>query len=264
VAYLTRYFVIALLSLVIGVPAVQAEASEQVTRLHVKAELSRDNVLGITETIDYDFGGQTPHAVTRTLPLTYRDNQGTPFPVSFRLQSVELDGSKLPLQPSLKPDTASLELPEPATGGAHQYRLRYQLSPVVIHGDMADVLRVPLSGLRWTVPIQLIQAELKASGLSLADPECQVGTSGGSTGTCRVEEQSEGATFTTTAPLMPAHSFSISAVFPKNSFSTYLRPVDNPASFYWMIGGVGALIIGVVGGAIWLARRSVRRYTEPV
>src|SRR5262245_47349141 len=93
----SRYLIfslgIALLGLLVPMSAAAVTpAPESVTNLTITAHLSKSDILDVTESIDYDFGGAKPHNVNHGLPLSYYDDQGNPYPVSFSWQGARLNG----------------------------------------------------------------------------------------------------------------------------------------------------------------------------
>jgi hypothetical protein len=158
-----------LLTLPATASASDQATTEQVTSFTVTAQLNRDNVLDVTEQIDYDFGDAPIHPVIRSLPIIYTDDQGNNFAVTLNLLSAAADNTSLALKPSRSDAVARINLPAAPGQRTRQYRLHYTLTPVVVHGYTNDVLKLNVTGGNWTVPIQQLSLNFQAPGLGADD-----------------------------------------------------------------------------------------------
>jgi uncharacterized cupredoxin-like copper-binding protein len=248
-----------LLTLPATASASDQATTEQVTSFTVTAQLNRDNVLDVTEQIDYDFGDAPIHPVIRSLPIIYTDDQGNNFAVTLNLLSAAADNTSLALKPSRSDAVARINLPAAPGQRTRQYRLHYTLTPVVVHGYTNDVLKLNVTGGNWTVPIQQLSLNFQAPGLGADDFTCLTMSEGSTSGKCSATPGDSSATATTTSSLDPGESLVITCSFPKHQFKRYLE-VHAPITAWLGFGaGVLALLGATIAVPILIARRSRRR-----
>jgi hypothetical protein len=239
--------------------ATRPAATEQVTSFTVTAQLNRDNVLDVTEQIDYDFGDAPVHPVLRSIPIVYTDDQGNNFPVTLKLLNATADNANLTLHPNLTAAVARLTLPASPGQTTHQYRLHYTLTPIVVYGYTNDVLKLNVTGGNWTVPIQQLGLTFKAPGLGADNITCLTMSEGSTSGKCSVTTGDSSATVATSAPLDPSESLVITCSFPKHQYTRYLD-IHAPITA-WLGFGTGILVLlgATITVPILIARRVQRR-----
>jgi hypothetical protein len=79
--------------------AASTSSPEAVTNFAEVGTLTRSGELDVTQQIDYDYGSAAPHNLTYTIPVSYHDDQGLEYRVSFKLISASSGSqsvSKLP------------------------------------------------------------------------------------------------------------------------------------------------------------------------
>lgn len=235
-----------------------ADASEAATSLSLNANLTSAGTLNVSQQIDYDFGAASPHDVSFSVPLTYHDDQGREFRINFKLAAAAQTAG---IKADVSVAQARLTLPA-GTGptSARHYALSYDLSPLVLSGLDADILKLNITGLGWSVPINRATLVLKTPVAPADNLTCYSGASGSTTGQCSVDQQGNVATVTSFAPLQPGEGLSIFANFPHKSFSAYLQPYEahpsSPARKLIELTLVFVVLpLTVIGLAAWLRRR---------
>jgi hypothetical protein len=255
-----RYLKLALvLGALFGLPlASYADTSEAVTNLTQTATLNHAGTLTIVETIDYDFGPTSPHDITFSIPLTYHDDQGRDFRMTFKqIDTARAAGLRTEVS------TAAARVTLPAGTGAdatRHYEFSYTLSPVVLHGLAADIFRLSVTGLSWSVPINQASLKLETPVAPADNLTCYSGAAGSTTGRCSVQQQGNVSTIISYAPLQPGEGLSVFANFPHNSVEQYLQTYEqHPSSplrkIFEFIGIIIVLSLIVIGLATWLRRR---------
>lgn len=241
-------------------PAVAAaEGSEAVTNLALDATLSQAGSLQVTEKIDYDFGSAAPHAITFAVPLTYHDDQGRDFRMAFTLDAAAQAAG---IRAQVSPAQALITLPAGSgDAAARHYQFGYQLSPVVLIGQNADILKLNVTGLNWQVPINRAALKLNTPLAPADNLTCYSGAAGSTTGQCSVDQQGNTATVTSFATLAPGEGLSIFANFAPHSFANYLEPYEaHPSSpqrklIELILGLIVLPVVLLIGLAAWLRRR---------
>lgn len=238
--------------------AAAAESSEAVTNLTQTATLNHAGTLSIIEKIDYDFGVTPPHEIAFSIPLTYHDDQGREFRMNFKLTDTAQAAG---LRPQISTAAARIILP-PGTGptAARHYEFSYTLSPVVLHGLAADIFKLSVTGLSWSVPINQATLKLETPVAPSDNLTCYSGAAGSTTGQCSVDQQENVSTVVAYAPLQPGEGLSIFANFPHNSFETYLQTYEqHPSSplrkILELVGLIVLVSLIVIGLAAWVRRR---------
>lgn len=249
-----RYLGIILLSAAVlfVARAATAAAEEAVTSFAQSAVLSPAGGLSVSDEIYYDFGLPTPHDISFTLPLTYHDDQGREFRMAFHLVSALQDGSSISLVPDVTLATVRITLPAPKIGSVSHYTLRYTLAPVVLRGLAADILKLSVTGLSWSVPINQATMRLETPAEPADNVTCFTGAQGSTTGRCTVEQQGKVTTVTSYAPLQPGETLSILSDYPYKSFTTYLESYEKqrttPVALITLaIFALGLFIAAIIG-----------------
>jgi hypothetical protein len=247
-----------------GLPiAAHAAATEAVTNITQSATLSRPGSIAISEDISYDFAGTTPHDITYTIPLSYHDDQGRDYRMTFSLTQAKLDGQPISLTPKVTTDIAHITLPAGAsTATTRHYTVVYSLAPTVLRGLAADTFKLSVTGLGWAVPIHTANLHLETPVAPADNLTCYTGSQGSTTGACTVDQQGSVANVISYATLQPGESLSIFADFPHGSFTSYLQTYEaHPSSpLRKILEGVGivalSMVILIVAMRFWYRRRA--------
>ena len=258
----SRYLTIGLLLAAwLATPAATiAVGTEAVTNFAQTATLERSGSYNVTDEIDYDFADTPPHDVVQTIPLSYHDNQGREFRMDFKLTAALVDGQPVALTPVVTESAVRLNLPfGTSTAATRHYSLRYTLSPVVLEGVDQDILKLSVTGLGWSVPINRASLRLETHTAPTDNLTCYTGAQGSTNGSCEITQEGNVATITTDAALQPGDALSYFCDFPHASFTNYL--ISTEPSHSWtglavIATAILVLIVLVVVAAVWGLRRS--------
>jgi hypothetical protein len=226
----------------------------------VSANLNRADVLDIHETISYDLAGAMAHDFIRSIPLSYTDDQGTAFLVTFQLASVTRNG--LPINPAPNITAGSARLTLPLAGDNNLFQLHYTLSPVVMKGVTKDVFKVSFTDLNFSVPVTTATLNFSAP-FALGDPACSAGSSGTTNGNCDITSAINTVTVKTVSALGPGEALSLVGTFPRHSFTSYLGPRSSALAWVWF-GLAAAVPIGLLALVVALALRRARHPLKSV
>jgi hypothetical protein len=243
-------------------PQFASASGESITDLNISARLSPADSLDVTEQITYDFAGAAPHPLTHAIPVSYHDDQGLEYRLAFSLIDATVNGAAIASRASVTNETATMTLAAPAGSAVAVYKLHYTLSPVVLKGMTAGILKMNISGSAWDVPIQRTIAKLQTLGIHANDPTCSIASQGVTSSTCDISQSGDTATFVSTVPIQAGEVMSIASTFPSGSFSRYLVPYQ--AIPVWVsLGLIGLLLLLALVGLLSLAVRFWRRFRHP-
>ncbi|MDB5178217.1 MAG: hypothetical protein JWN01_160 [Patescibacteria group bacterium] len=247
-------------------PRPAAAASEAVANIAVTAHLDKAGSLDITEAIDYDFGDTAPHDVIHGVPLSYHDDQGNNFNLTFKLLSATRDGAPLRDAAAADSNAVHFNLPSGSAAGTRHYELHYTLAPVVFHGDTHDIFKHNITGLSWAVPVNQVSFKLDSPGLVSADLTCLTGAQGSTSSSCQTSQDGDLLTVTATAPIPAGETLSAYCSFPHDSFGRYLELARNPLAWLplALVGLVAAAFLAIIiTGIVFLIRRHMQPPAPP-
>ncbi len=260
----TRYLEIALIlaTLLVAPAAAAADTPatpvEQVTNFTQNAVLSRAGELTIDQQIDYDYAGARLHDISYNIPVSYHDDQGRDYRMSFKLIEASADGAPLQLSPKITPQFVYMVLPAGTSAApTRHFTLRYTLAPMVIAADQADAMRLVVVGRDWTVPINQVNFQIKTP-VAPNDVICSTGTASSNTSNCNTNQNGTNTSVATGEPLAPGNSFSIYLAFGHKNFTTYLQAYQAPSG--WIgLGTIAAAMLVVIVIVVVLVVRFGRR-----
>lgn len=253
---------IACLALSLAPLTLRAASAEAITNISQSLSLDESNILSVTEVIDYDFGTTPPHNLLYRIPISYHDDQGREFKMSFNLTSAKLNDAPITIIPEITTAQAALTLPannSPST--LRRYVLQYTIGPVAIQGETRELLKLTVTGLGWDVPINHATVRLDTHTAAADNLTCYTGASGSTTSACVVKQAGNVATIETSSALAPGEALSIFADFPAGTFKNHLEADDTTSPWFWpIVVGVGLLgFIGLVVLPVKLLGRRRRR-----
>lgn len=246
--------------------------AEEVSDLSVRAQVSPDASMTVTETIDYDFTGTVRHGIYRDIPAYDVLVSGEQRHYGVAVASVLMDGQPVPFETGAEGSYLRVRIGDPDTfvTGVHEYFVEYRVTGALraltsneaaaIGGQAGDVeLYWNFVGGGWEVPVAKADARLTGPAEVLAvgcfagsygsDKSCATAVSGANVdyGPVRLPV---GASLTGAAA-WPAAAFSAPVV-------QDIRPGPGAAAGRGaMIGGAtGVLVmVAMIGSAIAMRRR---------
>ncbi len=258
-------------------PAASLAAGERITSFDSQVHVSKQNVLDITETISYDFGDISHHGIYRDIPIDYQDSEGKKYFINFKFISVSQDDSAAQVDKSVSSGVERLKIGDPdrTITGQHQYKIHYQLAPVVNQKDGKDHLALDITGNGWEVPIEAVTAKIEFEGSpALTDIKCFVGLAGSTSQTnCAVAGGESGPVLLNSGSLNqggdlnPGDGMTFEAFLPNGYVDHYLvagqkRPVDWSDAWPLVLGlSTGFVILYIILARYLRERRRKKAQT---
>ena len=206
--------------------AALAQTSEHIASYDVAIAIDRSGALRITETIDYDFGGNERHGIYRDIPdrLAYDETYDRVFPIDVR--SVSATGGA-PAGYALEHEGGTLRIrigdPDVTVTGAHIYRIAYSVDGALNAFDDHDELYWNAIGTEWTVPID--RAHVQVTGPApIERVACFSGLSGSDGACVRSTVDGSDASFSELG-LAPNQALTVVIALPKGAITPSPRPV---------------------------------------
>jgi hypothetical protein len=168
-------------ALVLGPAAQPATAgpSESISSYDTRIEVRADGQLRITETIGYDFGGNSRHGIFRKIPAKFRydDSHDRIYPIDQ--VTVTMDNSPVPVDRSSAGGYQELKIGDPnrTITGPHTYVIGYTVRGALNHFADHEELYWNAIGDEWTVPIAKATAEVSGPA-SIQRVACFAGPTG--------------------------------------------------------------------------------------
>ncbi len=207
----------------------------------VKAELSRKNIINVSEFITVDFGNERRHGIFRFIPSVYRGH-----PVSLKVQRVynATNGSdKHKISRKMKNVLIKIGDPNVIVSGINNYMIDYTMKYVVFDTTNHDRLVWNATGNFWSTTIKHASFRLKLpDGLKANNVECFTGSTGSKGTNCECHFEGEDIICETTKGLGPYSGMTVIADFPPNSF----KQPGFLTKFWWKFGTFWPLLIPVI------------------
>lgn len=147
-------------ALVIGLSfqvSTSAQAAEVIRSFDVRAELSADRRLQISETIVYDFGEAERHGIYRNIPVVY-DRNGAKYRLRLSVGDATMDGQSVSQKITDQGDAIEIRLgdPDAYVTGRKTYVLTYSTDRAIndFSAEGERELYWNVTGDLWDVPIQ--------------------------------------------------------------------------------------------------------------
>jgi uncharacterized membrane protein len=235
-----------------------ATAGEQIDKYNSQVTIAHDNIVKVTETITYNFGGNSHHGIYRDIPIDYHDTKTKDtYYTNFKLNSVQDElGSPLQTQLSTTNGTERIRIGDPnvTINGIHTYRISYELSPLIIQIGSKPFLNLDIIGNGWAVPIYDITASVTLEGNTQLSNVTWYGA----------DNSAVNANELLASYVAPYQGITINASLPDNYISNYLQPnkmrlQDILLRIGVILFAVLVLIILLAIVAIVIARRSRSR-----
>jgi uncharacterized membrane protein len=195
---------------------------EGIRNFEVKAELTADRKLKITEFIDYDFGPTPKHGIFRNIPETYiRD--GMTYDYKYQVGRVLRDGQPETYQQYregkslvLKIGKADVTMP-----GKHVYTIEYETSQAInFFKDGHSELYWNVTGNEWQIGIEKSSFFLKSplgQATSTLQFTCFTGELGSTESACRMKPVDGGYLVEATRVFNPQEGMTVVFGFPQGT-----------------------------------------------
>lgn len=247
-------------------------ATESIKSFNSSIVVSKDGVLDITETIDYDFSDNERHGIFRYIPR-YSKVGDFYRVLDLKLESIKRDGEIEQIQDESSSDNYSYKIGRPTqtVTGVHTYEIHYQVKNAQGNFDSGDEIYWNVNGNGWEVPIDAIFASIVADFPGeITKVDCFTGGTGSTEKNCNGKITSTLAQFTSRSGLSSYQGLSVVAGFLANTFPKATLQDKRPGSLStWQIGILVALGFGyyiVLPGwlLIWYLRhKRKKRFGKP-
>lgn len=252
-----------------GARPAQAAPAESISRFDTQIAVSPVGRMRVTETIAYDFGGDSKHGIFRKIPVRfhYDNSHDRIYPIT--LLSVTQDGARAEVDTSSSGGYEVFKIGDPhrTISGTHTYVISYQVAGALNHFASHEELYWNLTGNEWDVPITSASATITGPA-AIQKVECFAGPSGSQL-SC-ASKSMDGSTATFQQPSLASHAGLTAVVaFPPGSVQgtgpILVERHDLSTAFRvtpWTVGGAGGTaLLGVAGALVvaWLVGRD-RRY----
>ncbi|MGI8868700.1 MAG: DUF2207 domain-containing protein [Mycobacteriales bacterium] len=247
--------------------------SERITSYTSDITVERSGGLVVTETIGYDFGSNRKHGIYRYLPerLRFDRDRDRTYKVSFG-PGPTMDRAPVQGQTESKKHQLVLRLGDPNTkiGGAHTYRISYEVQGAVDSQTQGPELYWNVVGLGWGVPVDNVRVRVHNESGNIPSVACYAG-SAKSADRCTSATTSDNTATYSQKSLQKHQGMTIVATTPGTQVDAYSLVTRDDASYLlayrpwvWGLAG-GVLLLGVLGmSGVVYARGRDRTYVGQV
>jgi uncharacterized membrane protein YgcG len=249
-----------------------AQTAERIVSYDVAIAIEASGSLGITETIDYDFGSTEHHGIYRDIPerLQYDRTHDRVYPID--VGSVQATGgasAEYTVEHAGGTFRIRIGDPDRTVTGRHTYTIAYRVDGALNGFADHDELYWNAIGADWSVPIDRARVTVTAPA-AIRRVACFAGLSGSSGACARSAIEGSTATFTQ-KDMWPYQAFTVVVALPTGA----VRPPPVPIlEERWSLtraftltpltGGIAVLLLvlalGAFGGLAWRTGRD-RRFT---
>ena len=211
-------FVAAVLAVLLAVPAWAQSTPEVIHDYTVEIRILPDGDLGITETIDYDFGSELHHGIFRTIPtrFPYDDTHERVFPV----EDVTVESATAPADVEVSEDggvtTIRVGDPDREITGPHTYVLRYRVEGALNAFPDHDELYWNAIGDEWEAPIERARV-MVTTPATIQRVACFQGYEGSTEPCARATSDGSAASFGPGRQLAPFEGVTVVVAIPKGA-----------------------------------------------
>ena len=156
--------VVALLLVVVARPADAQSGFEQIDRYTVDMQVANDGVLHVTETIEYDFGGNAKHGIYRYIPdrFHYDEKYDRVYPISgIRVSASSGTPTEVKITDDQNNKVIRIGDPDRTITGRHQYVIEYNVRGALNHFADHDELYWNAIGNRWDVAMRQVDVAVR-------------------------------------------------------------------------------------------------------
>lgn len=229
----------------------QGVFAEQIDSFYSDITIHKDGSVGVTETIQYDFGIDERHGIFRIIPLIKINQDGKKFRMTIEPELVKSE-SGVVYTSDVTTEDGALQIKigdaDKTITGKHTYILPYNVFGALTYFSDHDELYWNVTGNDWRVPIQSAKAVVvmpeafEAEQLQL---RCYTGYEGSIVEDCTIGE--DAGVVTSTAALAAGEGLTIVVGFPKHSVAI-LEPTPVVDFFDTLLGKL--TLIGILLAAM--------------
>ncbi len=251
------------LSLCLFAQAAWAQERERITDFSSEIVVHEDATMAVTETIKVMVQGfEIKRGIIRDFPTKYKDSEGRPVTVWFKLKEVRRDGVPEPYEVSTLDNGVSIRIGDAEyylPYGEHTYTIVYETSRQLGFFEGYDELYWNVTGNGWTFTMDHASAEvILPEGVDTAGVRnlAYTGPYGGHGDSFEVMTQGNRVKFDTTVPLDRYEGLTIVTQWPAGVVA---RPTKQQLAGYWLIEHLvrllclaGLLVVGLYYFSTWL------------
>ncbi len=237
---------------------IKAASTERITSFDMRVNIGSDGYADITETIDYNFGGDLKHGIYRTIPTFYSTDNDNGYKTKLTLNYVTRDSRPETYSISDSGSVSTIKIGNPSIqiSGDHHYNINYRMGPIPIQGEAnKQIVRLDAPGTGWQVPVGKISISVVSAQPSLAN-YCYQGKLGNSGDLCQVTVGNEDTVFTSNRVLSEGESITSETTYPSGTFMHVAeltkKPVSNDNPF-----AVIAVFIVILSIVFFYIRRAI-------
>ena len=228
-----------------------AQSNEHIETFDISAEINTDGTIDIIETIVYDFGALERHAIFRSIPYIYVNDQDKKY--QFEIYNVSVsdeNDSSYEVKESREDDEMNLRIGDPniTISGLHTYKISYSLKGALLYFSDHDEFFWNATGTQWDIPISKAQATviLPTNQLYSDIPlKCFTGSFGSTEQNCEIRQENEKITFTA-ENLNAYQGLTIVTGFSKGIVAEV--PAEKAIAFQeTLLGKILLMLLGLVG-----------------
>jgi uncharacterized protein (TIGR04222 family) len=251
-------FVAAVLQILLAVPAWAQSAVEVIHEYTVEIQILPDGDLGVTETIDYDFGSEPRHGIFRTIPTRYYLDEVNDR--VYRIEDVAVQSPTAPADVDVSSEGAFTKIrvgdPDVEISGRHRYTLTYRVEGVLNPFSDHDELYWNAIGDEWQAPIDGVEVTVRAPA-DIERATCFQGYEGATEPCARARVRGSTVQFLAGRTLQPYEGLTVVVAIPKGAVAEPEPILDERWSagraFSLNAGTMtaAAALLAVLGGALF-------------
>lgn len=241
---------------------VQADAGWEITDFNTNLTIQNDGTVAVTEKVAVDFHSFPKHGIYRDIPYVYEDKNSAKTYTALAIQSVTMDGTKIPYEISKNQANERIKIgdPDKTLTSKHVYELHYTVTGVLRSYAAYDELYWNATGNDWEVPIVSAAAEVHLPGPKLEQTTCYYGEVGATT-SCESEKLNDASVrFVSPRQLSPGQGLTVAAGYTKG-----LVPILSVTAPKTLADAIisplcWATFLGVLlGGIVWVIRSWLKK-----
>lgn len=223
--------------------------AESIEYFDVDIEVSKDGTIGVTESINYDFGSLDRHGIFRNIPKITENTDGKKYILDIDNISVSNpNGTPYQYKKSTEDNILTLKIGDPdrTITGSHTYVIKYTVKGALTYFSDHDELYWNLTGNDWDILISSasgkihIPQEVKQENIQAT---CYTGKDGSTDKNCSINIIGNTVDTNSQNTLFPNEGLTIVVGFPKNIVAV-LEPKEYVSFFDTPFGKI--LLIGII------------------
>ena len=244
-----RAFAGAIVAVVLWAAPAGAQTGERIASYTAELTIEADGDLLVRETIFYDFAGNERHGIFRTIPVRFpHDNE---FDRIYKVVDVEVTSQSAPddLEVSDEGGNKVFRIGDPdrTISGRHRYQIDYRVEGALNGFDDHDELYWNALGNDWTVPVDSVQALVRAPA-AVTKVACFAGPEGSTLPCDSASIGEDGTARFVQGPLDTGGALTVVAALPKGAVAEVGPILDER----WSLRRAFAVTPATVSGAALL------------